>query len=143
MTLVRCNPMRNLAALPLDVESFFENYGLGLGRDTVWNPSVDIVETEEAYELKAEIPGLKKEDIQVSLENGLLTIRGEKKQEAETEKKNYHTIERVFGKFERSFRLPDNVRGDSIHAKYDNGVLSIDIPKAEEAKPKQIEVSVE
>jgi HSP20 family protein len=143
MTLVRCNPSRHLASLPLDVESFFENYGLGLGRDTVWNPSVDIVESEEAYELKAEIPGLKKEDIQVSLEDGLLTIRGEKKKETETEKKNYHTIERVFGKFERSFRLPENVRGDSIHAKYDNGVLSIDIPKAEESKPKQIEVNVE
>jgi HSP20 family protein len=143
MTLVRFNPMRHLAALPLDVESFFENYGLGLGRDTVWNPSVDIVETDEAYELKAEIPGLKKEDIQVSLEDGLLTIRGEKKEETETRKKNYHTVERVFGKFERSFRLPENARGDSIHARYDNGVLSIDIPKAEEAKPKQIAVAVE
>jgi HSP20 family protein len=143
MTLVRYNPMRHLAELPLDVETFFENYGLGLGRDTVWNPSVDILETEDGYELKAEVPGLKKEDIQVSLEDGLLTIRGEKKQENETGKKNYHSVERVFGKFERSFRLPENVKGDAIHAKYDNGVLSIEIPKSEAAKPKQIEVSVE
>lgn len=143
MTLVRYNPMRHLAELPLDVETFFENYGLGQGRDTVWNPSVDILETEDGYELKAEVPGLKKEDIQVSLEDGLLTIRGEKKQESETRKRNYHFVERVFGKFERSFRLPENVKGDAIQAKYDSGVLSIVIPKSEAAKPKQIEVSVE
>jgi HSP20 family protein len=127
----------------LDVETFFENFGLGLNRDTVWCPSVDVAETQDAYEVKAEIPGILKEDIHISLEDHVLTLKGEKKQENETKNKNVHTVERVYGKFERSFRLPEGVKSEGIKAKYDNGVLTVDIPKAEEAKPKEIAVTVE
>jgi HSP20 family protein len=143
MTLIRWNPYRGLAALPLDVETFFEDFGLGLNQDSVWSPTVDVVETKESYEVKAEVPGIKKEDIRVSLEHGVLTLKGEKKQEHETNKKNVHKIERLYGKFERSFRLPEGIKAEGIKAKYDKGVLTIDIPKAEEAKPKEIAVTVE
>jgi HSP20 family protein len=143
MTLVRWNPYRHLASLPLDVETFFDELGLGLNRDSVWNPSVDVSETKEAYEVKAEVPGIRKEDIHISFEGGLLTLKGEKKQENEEKDKNFHKLERVYGRFERSFRLPDGIKADGIKAKYDNGVLTIGIPKAEEAKPKEIAVTVE
>lgn len=143
MALIRWNPNRGLAALPLDVETFFENFGLGFNRDTVWHPSVDVAETKDAYEVKAEIPGIRKEDIHISLEDHVLTLKGEKKQESETKNKNVHTVERVYGKFERSFRLPEGVKSEGIKAKYDNGVLTVEIPKAEEAKPREIAVTVE
>jgi HSP20 family protein len=143
MALIRWNPYRGLVSLPLDVENFFERFGLGVTGDCVWNPSVDVEETEEGYEVKAELPGMKKEDIHILLEDGVLVLKGEKKQESETKKKNFHKIERSYGRFERSFRLPDNAKSDGIRAKVDNGVLSIFIPKSEEAKPKEIQVAVE
>ena len=145
MTLIRWNPYRSLATIPLDLDTIFDSprFGLGVNFETNWSPSVDVVETEEGYEVKAEVPGIKKEDIHISFENGLLTLKGEKKEESEKKTKNTHRVERAFGRFERSFRLPDGIRADAIKAKYDNGVLTIAIPKAEEAKPKQIAVTVE
>jgi HSP20 family protein len=145
MTLIRWNPYRHLASLPLDVVTFFDasSLGLGLNPDTEWSPSVDVVETKELYELKAEVPGIKKEDIRISFEGGLLTLKGEKKQENEEKNRNYHKVERVYGRFERSFRLPEGIKTDAIKARYDNGVLTVAIPKVEEAKPKEIAVTVE
>jgi HSP20 family protein len=145
MTLIRCNPYRHLASLPLDVDTIFDpsRFGLGLNPETEWSPSVDVVETEEGYEVKAEVPGIRKEDIRISFEGGLLTLKGEKMRESEEKVKNTHRVERAFGRFERSFRLPDGIKADAIKAKYDNGVLTIFIPKVEEAKPKEIAVTVE
>jgi HSP20 family protein len=143
MSLIRCNPNRGLVSLPFNVERFFEDFGLGVQGDSVWNPSVDVSETENGYEVKADIPGIKKEDIQITLEDGVLTLKGEKKQESETKKKSFYTVERVYGRFERCFKLPEHVKSDGIRAKVDNGVLTIDIPKAEEAKPREIAVEVE
>jgi HSP20 family protein len=145
MTLIRWNPYRNLASLPLDVDTFFDasRLGFGLNSDTEWSPSVDVGETEDGYELKAEVPGIKKEDIRISFEGGLLTLKGEKKQENGEKNRNYHKVERVYGRFERSFRLPDGIKADAIKARYDSGVLTVAIPKAEEAKPKEIAVTVE
>jgi HSP20 family protein len=145
MTLIRCNPYRHLASLPLDVDTFFDasRLGLGLYSDREWSPSVDVIETQDGYELKAEVPGIKKEDIRISFEGGLLTLKGEKKQENEEKNRNYHKVERVYGRFERSFRFPEGIKADEIKAKYDSGVLTIAIPKTEEVKPKEIAVTVE
>jgi HSP20 family protein len=105
-----------------------------------WMPQVDISETEEAFIVKAELPGVKKEDVNVNFENSILTIRGEKK--VETEDKKRHRVECAYGSFIRSFTLPQTIKADKIEAVYKNGILSLTIPKAEEAKPKQIEVKI-
>ncbi len=142
MQLIRWNPYRSLISLPDEIERFFSDFGLDTRTsDTVWSPSVDLSENDEDYKVKAEIPGMKKEEIKVSYRDNVLTLTGEKKQEKEKKDENYHRIERAYGKFERSFWLPKEVKADEIRAKYKDGVLSISIPKAEEVKPKEIEVS--
>lgn len=108
-----------------------------------WVPAVDIYEDAEAVQLKAELPGMEMKEIEVKVANNTLEIRGEKKIEQEEKKENYHRIERVFGRFARSFRLPNTVAQDKIKAKYDRGVLTIHLPKREETKPKNITVEVE
>jgi HSP20 family protein len=109
---------------------------------TLWTPSVDIVEQENAFVIKAELAGVSKDDVKITLHENILTIRGEKKQEKETKESNTHRVERSFGSFQRSFNLPGMLKGDSVEATFADGVLTISIPKAEEAKPKQIEVKV-
>lgn len=108
-----------------------------------WAPSVDIEEEDDKYLIKADLPGVEKDDIEVKLENGVLSIRGEKKTEKETGKgTKRHRTERFYGTFARSFTLPDAVRADAVNAAYKDGVLSLTIPKAEEAKPKSIDIKV-
>ena len=108
-----------------------------------WAPSVDIEEADEKYVIKADLPGVDKKDIDVKLENGLLTIRGEKQTETETGKgTKRHRTERFHGSFARSFTLPDAVKADEVDASYKDGVLTLYIPKAETAKPKSIEIKV-
>ena len=142
MSLVKWNPYRNLISLPDEIDRFFNGFGLDLNEsDSVWSPTVDISETENQYEVNAEIPGLKKEDIKLSVEDNVLTLSGERKVEKETDKKNYHRIERAYGKFERSFRLPKEVDAENIKANYKNGVLTVQLPKTEAVKPKEIAVS--
>ena len=137
--LVRYNPYRNLVNLPGEVENFFKNCGLNASHtDRTWNPSVDISETEDQYELYAEVPGLAKDDINVNVEDGTLTLSGEKKTDKEEDNKNYHSVERAYGKFERSFRLPKEVRAEDIKARYENGVLRVEIPKAEKPNPNRL-----
>lgn len=105
-----------------------------------WMPVVDIDETEDAFIVKAELPGVEKDDVSVNVDNGVLTIKGEKK--IETEDKKCHRVERAYGSFIRSFTLPQEINAEKIEAEYKNGVLNLTIPKSEEAKPKQIEVKV-
>lgn len=105
-----------------------------------WLPAVDISETDEALLLYAELPGMTKEDVDITLENNLLSIRGERKFEKDVKKENFHRIERTFGSFARSFTLPSNVRSDEVKASFADGVLQIEIPKAEEAKPRKIAI---
>jgi HSP20 family protein len=107
-----------------------------------WTPAVDIVEHANEYVVKVELPGLSKEDVKITLESNVLTIRGEKKQANETKDKNFHRIERAYGLFQRSFSMPMAVNSEKIDAVYQDGILTITLPKAEEAKPKQIEVKV-
>jgi len=108
----------------------------------VWGPSVDISENENEIVVVAEVPGMKRENINISIQDNVLTLKGEKKRESDENEENYHRIERSYGVFERSFSLPSVIQTDRVTASYKNGVLSIKLPKAEEAKPKQIDIAV-
>ncbi len=107
-----------------------------------WMPAVDIHETDDEYVVKADLPGLKKEDIQIDLKDSTLTLKGEKRFEEKVSKDNYIRTERAYGTFVRSFTLPHNVDSEKIKASYKDGVLELTLPKKEEAKPKQIKVEV-
>jgi HSP20 family protein len=104
-------------------------------------PSIDISETEDEFQISAQLPGMNKEDINISLENGRLAISGERSFENEEKGKTYHRVETKYGSFERSFQLPDNVDEESISAAYENGILNISIDKSEDKVKKQIEIS--
>lgn len=106
-----------------------------------WTPAVDVAEEGDNLILKAELPGMKEEDIEIEFENGLLTLKGERSFESEKSDRNYHRIERSYGKFVRSFNLPRSVDAEGIVANYENGVLEVTIPKREEAKPRQIRIA--
>lgn len=107
-----------------------------------WAPKCDIFETESEIVVKVELPDVKKEDIHVSIEQNMLTIRGERKFEEETKRENYHRVERSYGEFSRSFTLPAFADSSKVNAEYKDGVLRVSLAKKEEAKPKQIDVSV-
>jgi HSP20 family protein len=109
---------------------------------SIWTPAVDITEKDDEYLVKVELPGVEKNDVQITLESNILTVKGEKKQEKEEKGENYHRMERSYGSFQRSFTLPTTVKSDKIDASFKDGVLSIRLPKSEEAKPKLIEVKV-
>ncbi len=123
-----------------DILDEFFNESLNYRKDS-FMPSVDISETENEFEVSVALPGMKKEDITVDLENGRLSISGERKFENEENGKNFHRVESSFGSFNRSFQLPDTINEDSIEAKYNNGVLNITIAKSEEKVKKQIKIS--
>ena len=106
-----------------------------------WTPAVDIRESEDTLTLYAEIPGVAKEDVHLSVENGRLTLSGERKFEKDTQEENYHRIERTFGTFTRSFSLPENVDTGAVKASFRDGILTVSLPKAEEAKPRKIEIA--
>jgi len=145
MALVKWDPLR-------EVEDFFNRYTKAVGwprtgtQDIIetgdWAPRVDISETDKEFQIKAEIPDVKKDDVKVTLENGVLTIRGERKQEKEESGKKFHRIERHYGSFIRSFTLPDNIDETKIQASFKDGMLNLQIPKTKEAKQKGIEVKV-
>ena len=149
--LVRWRPRYGLMSRPDDfdrmVGSIFDNafrswVGSG-GEDRAWAPSVDVVEENNHYELRAELPGMKKEEIEVLFDEGELVLRGERKFEDEEKKDNYRRVERRYGKFERRFSLPDEVEVDKVKAEYKDGVLSVVLPKAEVPEPKQIAVKID
>ena len=144
MAIVRWSPARELAGMEIDrLNRMFANlYGEAFQQG--WQPAVDIFETD-AHEvvLKAELPDLKREDINLTFENGVLTIKGERKFSEEVQRENYHRIERQHGAFSRSFTLPNTVDAGRISATYKDGLLTIRLPQREEAKPKQIAVKVD
>jgi len=110
---------------------------------TTWAPAVDIFETEHELVVKADLPDIKPEELDIRVENNILTIRGERKFEKKVNENNYLRVERSYGSFSRSFSLANTVNTEAIKAEYKNGVLTLTIPKREEAKPKQIKVNVE
>lgn len=145
MAIVRWDPWR-------EIEDMFDRYtraggiprggGQELARTGDWTPRVDIVETDKAFVIKAEVPEVKKEDVKVTVDNGILTVSGERKQEKEESGKTFHRIERSYGEFTRRFTLPDNVDAESIDATFKDGMLKLEIPKIEKTKPNAIEVKV-
>ena len=106
-----------------------------------WLPPVDIQETEDGYRFNAELPGLTKDDIEITLENNVLRLSGERKLEKEAKKESFHRIERTYGAFSRSFTLPARVDAEKVQAAFENGVLTIMVPKAEQARPRKISIS--
>jgi HSP20 family protein len=143
MTLVKWNPNRSLLNL---AEGLFDNFFNGdsiLTRSgEFWYPAVDVKESKDAYRVMMELPGLSKDDVQISLEDGLLVVKGEKKTEQEKKEDDYHYYERRFGKFERMFRINSEIKQDQVEASFKDGILTIELPKAETAKPKQIAINV-
>ena len=150
MTLVRWDPFRELEDMSDRLNRMFNRPALprtnGNSKETMvvadWIPSVDVSETEGEYQIKAEIPDVKKEDVKVTVEDGVLTIQGERKHEKEEKGKKYHRVERSYGSFVRSFTLPDLVDEEKVKAEFKDGVLNLQLPKSEKAKPKAIEVAV-
>jgi HSP20 family protein len=104
-------------------------------------PALDLSETEDGYLVEVAVPGMKPEDLQITVENNVLTIKGEVRQETEDKKRNYHRVERRYGTFQRTVALPSTVKADAINASLTNGILRLDIPKAEEVKPRRINVN--
>lgn len=144
MAITRYEPWGLLNQLQRELERAHEG-GIGEGSIATaeWAPSVDIKEESGKFVLQADIPGVKPEEIDVSMEDGVLTIKGEKKTEAKTEQKGYKRVERTYGSFYRRFSLPDTANADAISAKSKHGVLEIVIPKREAVKPKKINVASE
>lgn len=144
MALVRWNPARELASMDVDrLNNMLSNfYGEGLSPRS-WVPPVDIYETDgREIVLKAEVPGLNRNDIDLTVEDQTLTIRGERRRENGIKPDGYHREERVYGPFSRSFTLPATVDAGQVRAEYRDGVLTVSLPMREEARPRQIQVDV-
>ena len=146
MNLVKWSPWREMETFQDSFGNFFREpfFGMswlndeeGLGR---WEPAVDIYDDNDKVVIKAELPGVDKKDIEVDLKDHVLTLKGERSYEKEAKEDNYYHKERAFGKFQRAFRLPVNLDPEKINADFKDGVLKIEIPKSEEAKPKKITV---
>ena len=144
-TLNRWEPFRGAATLQEQVNRLFGNvleHSSEESNLTSWAPAVDIYETEHELVVKADLPEVDPKELDIRVENNLLTIRGERKFEKKVNEENYLRVERAYGSFSRSFSLANTVNSEAIKAEYQNGVLTLTIPKREEAKPKQIKVNV-
>jgi len=141
--LTRRTPNRTLRNLQREVDSLFDRFFNRTGDDdssAVWAPQTDLVETDEDFQLRLDVPGMSKEDIDINLQNGTLTVSGERTSERTDEGEDYVRVERAFGNFHRTFTLPDAVDHENIEATYEDGVLSINVPKTEESTRRQIEI---
>jgi HSP20 family protein len=147
MALIRWEPVRELNTLQSEMNRLFNNLfdaplpngGTGLHR---WLPAMDLVETEDDFVLHADLPGLSESDVNIELEDNVLTISGERKSGHEDKKQGYYRVERASGSFSRSLTLPEGVDPEAITANFDKGVLEVRIPKPEERKPRKVEISV-
>lgn len=148
MAIVRWDPFQDLISLQERMNRLFdqtvarprgEHEGLNAGS---WSPPVDIYETAESIVLKAELPGLSKDDVDIQVRDNALILKGERTMKKEVREENYLRVERAYGSFQRAFTLPTAIQADKIRAVFKEGVLEVIIPKAEEAKPKQIKIEV-
>ncbi len=145
MDLIQWRPFREVSRLRNEMDRLWDDY-FGPGRralrplEEAWLPAVDVSETGDKITVKAEIPGMEAKDIEISMVGDTLTLKGEKKAEREEKEENYHMVERSYGSFSRSMKLPATVDADKVEATYKNGVLTIVLPKKEEVKPKAIEI---
>ena len=145
MELVRWEPFMNFSNLHSVLNDWFDgdaDRSPAQPSKSTWYPAVDVLEANDGYVIRAELPGMKKEDINVELKEGTLVLSGERKADTLADGVKYRHVERAATKFWRSFTLPERIKQDGIEASYKDGVLEVRIPKAEEAKPRQIEISV-
>jgi HSP20 family protein len=152
MTLVKWNPSRELLNVEREFNKLFNTFNRRFGFDdstmneelenAVWSPLTDISESKDQYILKMDLPGVSKENLKLSFHDGELIISGERKQEKEDKDSKYHRIERTYGKYFRSFTLPQTIQADKINAEFKDGQLTVTVPKSEEAKPKELEIKV-
>ena len=146
MALVRWDPFRELEDMSERLNRMFARPAARTGKEALtvadWMPTVDISETDAEYLIKAELPEIKKEDVKVTVEDGVLTLQGERPHEKEEKGKKFHRVERSYGSFVRSFTLPEAVDDAGVKAEYKDGVLALHLPKTERVRPKAIEVKV-
>jgi HSP20 family protein len=147
MSLMRWDPFADMDTifnrmLPAGLSRWPRLAGTGSDRKLEWAPSADISETDQEFLIRAELPAVRKEDVQVTLDEGIITIKGERRQQSDNKSEKYHRVESFYGSFERSFALPDNVSADNIRCDSKDGVLTVHIPKAkvQKTEPKQISV---
>ncbi len=144
MRLVKFDPIRNLTGFNTDfgnaIDEFFGAFDKEPAALKSWNPRVDISEDKDSFFATFELPGVKKEDVAINVDDGYLTVKGEKKSEEKVEEKNYHRTERTYGSFERSFRLGDGINIKKIDAAFADGLLKVTLPKSEKAKPVEISI---
>ncbi|MFZ3199657.1 MAG: Hsp20/alpha crystallin family protein [Candidatus Acidiferrales bacterium] len=144
-SILRRDAFRNLSTWQDQVNRLLENTFPAQSDNaalTTWAPAVDIYETENELVLKADLPDINEKDLDVRIENNMLTIHGERKFEQEVKEDNYLRMERTYGSFNRSFSLPNTVNSEAIKAEYKNGVLTVELPKRAESKPKQVKINV-
>ena len=147
MAIVRWEPFRDLMTTQREFDRLFrEAFSPVMGEGEVstrtWAPPVDIYENGDNLVLKAELPGINPDDVEVRVEDNNLYLKGERKFEKEVKEENYHRVERVYGSFARTFSLPNSIDSDKVAANYKDGILTLTLPKREEAKPKTIKISV-
>ncbi|MBI5807791.1 MAG: Hsp20/alpha crystallin family protein [Ignavibacteriales bacterium] len=132
MTLIKFEPMREIETLHERIQKYFDDFSsFGFNFSETFSPKIDISEEKDKINVVAEIPGVKKQDIKITLQDNILTIEGEKKQESEKKEKNYYRSERMFGSFKRSFTLPAEVDSEKVEAKFEDGMLNISLKKLE------------
>jgi HSP20 family protein len=148
MTIVRWEPLRELSTLQSDMNRFFNSMfdtpASGGGQETGarrWTPAMDLAETEDAFVLRADLPGVSQEDVHIELEDTVLTVSGERKADHETKGEGFYRVERSFGRFSRALTLPKGVDPESITASFTDGVLEVRIPKPEQRKPRRISIN--
>jgi HSP20 family protein len=146
MALVRWEPVRELDTLQGEVnrlfDTFFGGAGNGGSRARRWVPAMDLVETEDALVLRADLPGLERDDVSIEVKDNILTVAGKREAEHTDKADGYYRVERAFGTFSRSLALPDGVDADRVKASFDKGVLEVAIPKPEERKPHRVEIGI-
>ena len=138
MAIIRWDPFREMTQVQNQVNRLMDQ--VWNSRQESWLPAVDVFDTQEAVVLKAELAGMDPDDIQIEVEDNVLTIKGERRFEEQVDEERYYRVERRFGSFQRSLALPQGVKADEIGAAYDDGILTVTVPKVEEEKPKRIEV---
>ncbi len=145
MNIVKYDPFRELRGLQDEMTRLFTGAAPAFSSEDMvhgaWNPSVDIFEEKDNLILEAELPGMKRDDFELSIENNVITLKGERKFEKKSEGENYHRVERSYGSFTRSFTLPQTVTADGAKAEFNDGVLRVTLPKREETKARKIEVT--
>jgi len=143
-TLVRWDPVREVDSLQSDLDRVFDAFFGGRSRNGVasrrWVPAIDLVEEDEQLVLRADLPGLTEDDVEVEVKDRVLTISGKRKAEEKKEGEGYVRVERAFGSFSRSLSLPEGIDADKVHAEFDNGVLEVRIPKPEEHKAHRVQI---